>query len=123
MNAGLLRDRLIFEKRILTYVNELRYERWSAEDDDDGFEAFGEVQQQSETVCRFIVRYRAGVRPNTYRIIWNDVIWRITSAVYDRKNTMITIDADFTEALEVTHQQSEDREYIDGLPIVRTPST
>lgn len=114
MMAGRLSDLLVFEARTVTVVNEQNVISWTT-----GFTIKGEAQRSSETLARFIIRYRPGIGPDTHRIIWDGAIFNITSAVHNRKRTMLTIDCDFSMMVEVTHLQSTEREYIDGLPVVR----
>lgn len=117
IEAGRLTDRLVFELRILTLNAVGQYvESWGP-----GFTEWGEAQRQSEQNCRFIIRWRDGITPATYRILYFDSIWTINNAVPDRKRTILIIDSDFSQLIEVTHMRSTDREYIEGLPIVRPP--
>jgi Phage head-tail joining protein. len=120
MNAGSLSDLLLFQKKIITYNGEARSTRWTSDENEGAFQQPCNVERSSETVLRIITRYREGVAPDTYRIIFDSAIWNITSAPHDRRRTQLTIDCDFSEAIEVTHMQSEVREYIDGLPVIRT---
>jgi len=69
--------------------------------------------------CRFIMRYRDGITPTSHRIIWDDVIWIIESAIHDLKRHTITIDCNVDQLQEVTHMTSTETEYVDGVPIRR----
>jgi len=115
VKGGRLSDRLVFEKRTLT-LNAAGQTTitWTT-----GFTVWGEAQRQSEQNCRFIIRYKSGIGPDTYRILFFNAIWTITSAVPDHKKTMLTIESDFSALIEATHMLSTKKEFIDGLPTVR----
>lgn len=115
MRAGTLSDRITFQARSVTGEGETRAITYV-----DAFTVAAEPQRTSETNCRFIIRYRSGIGPETHRIIWDGVRWNITSAVHDLRKTMLTVDCDFSEAIEATTLDSTEREYVDGLPLVHT---
>lgn len=120
MNAGRLRDLVTFQRRVLT-TNALDQEVESWADD---FQEWAEAQRVSETVCRFIIRYRTHtdgtqISAKTHKIIFDGAVWHITSAVHDGKRTQLTIDCDFSMMLEATHLQSTEREFIEGLPLLQ----
>lgn len=117
MRAGRLRDYVLFQSRAVTGEGESRQIVFT-----DAFTVKVDVVRSTETGARFVTRYRSGIGPGTYRMIWEGVIWNITSAVHDRKHRSLTIDCDFSEAVEVTDTESVQREYIDGLPVVRPES-
>jgi hypothetical protein len=119
MRAGELSDLLLFQKKITTYVGESFAFTWTSDENEGAFKDWCNAERRSETAARFIMRYREGIAPDTYRIIFDSAIWNITSAVHNRKRSEITVDCDFSEAIEVTHMLSEVREYIDGLPVIR----
>lgn len=118
MNAGTLTDLVVFERRTLT-ENALgqMVETWAVD-----FSAYADVSRSSETAARFTIWFKEGISAPTHRVIWEESIWTITSAVHDRRRTATTIDSDFSAKVEVTHLQSTEREFIDGLPIVQPPT-
>jgi hypothetical protein len=118
MNAGKLRDWLVFERRVVTDLNNGGGSRINWVNDID-FSTWGSAERTTEQNARFIRRYREGIGPSTYRIIWGGAIWLITSAVHDDRRTMLTIDSDFSALVEVTTILSTEREYIEGIPTVR----
>lgn len=119
MQSGHLSDKIVFEAKVFT-TNAAGQDvvSWVA-----GFEAWSEVERNSETNGRFIIRYRSDVTPASHRIIWDGAIWDITSAVHDRKRTQLTIDCDFSMMQEATHLHSHEREFIEGLPLLRPRDT
>lgn len=122
MRAGLLRDIVVFQvKTLTTNAHGQQVVSWGGD-----FEAWAQVQRQSEQACRFIVRYfrtttNAEVSASTHRLLWDGCIWSITNSVHDERRTMLTIDSDASALIETTHMQSVTTEYIDGLPVVRPP--
>jgi head-tail adaptor len=121
MRGGTLSEWLVFEQRI-SESNPAggTIETWLPD-----FEDWGEVQRLSELASRFIIRYRtfteAGteIAPNTHRILWHGRRWTITAAIADRRHSQYTIDCDGGDLVEVTYLESADREYLDGLTIMR----
>lgn len=120
LNAGRLDTLVPFQVRVLTAnAQEQQATSW-----EDSFSEWAEVQRQSEQSCRLIIRYKdvsPKKWPSDYRFLLFDSIWTITSAVPDTRRTMLIVDSDFSQLVEVTHLQSTEREYIDGLPVVRPP--
>lgn len=113
--AGNLSDLVTFEARSLTQnAAGQMVATWGT-----GFSAWCEVTRHSEINARFATHYRPGVTPVSHRMIWDGAIWNIHSVVHDRKRSMLTIESDFSEMLEVTHLQSTNREFIDGLQVLR----
>lgn len=110
MRAGLLRDRITFEERAVSIVNNQNIISWAS-----AFDASADIQRISELACRFIVRYRSGVTPADSRILWEGRRWTITGVIHDRRKTMLTIECDGTDLVETTTLESTEREYIDGL--------
>jgi hypothetical protein len=113
VNAGRLSDLVLFEKRVTPGLD-----TWI-----EDFTVSCEAQRQSETACRFIIRYRRTtdgkeISALSHRIIFDGAIWHIASAVHDRRRTMLTIDCDLTNMIEVTHMQSTEREFIEGVPVI-----
>lgn len=119
MNAGKLRDLVQFQRRVLTLVNEQQIESWV-----NDFQEWTEATRISETACRFRMRYRTksdGTEINgaSHRIIWDGAYWNIASAPHDAKRSEILIECDFSMMLEVTHMQSTEREFIEGLAVIQ----
>ncbi len=119
MQAGRLSDLLTFEKKIRT-TNALEQHviTWSTSAATGTFTAWSEAARQSETSARFVIRYKEGITPDSHRILWDNARWLIVSVVHDRRRTMTIIESDFSSMIEVTHFQSDVREYIDGLPVI-----
>jgi head-tail adaptor len=119
MQAGRLSDLLIFEKKIRT-PNALNQQiiTWSSSAAQGTFTEWAEVTRQSETAARFVIRYKEGITPDSHRITWDGVVWLIVSVVHDRRRTMTIIESDFSSMVEVTHLQSDTRDFIDGLPVI-----
>jgi len=121
VRAGRLSDYVTFEKRIPAAG--VTPESWTA---DFGGPISAEAERLSETAAQFIIRYRKtgdGTEINalSHRIIWDGALWYIASAVHDRKRTMLTITCDLTNMIEVTHLESTEREFMEGVPIVEPP--
>jgi hypothetical protein len=121
MRAGNLSALVVFEARTITVTDGQSAITWVTD-----FSEWAEAQRDSEQNCRFLIRYRrtstdAEISAATHRILWDGCIWTITDSVHDRKRSMLTILSDFSALVEVTHLQSTEREYIDGIPIVRPP--
>jgi head-tail adaptor len=114
MQAGRLSDLLVFQAKTRTTLNEIVTITWSG-----AFQEWGEAERLNEQACRFTIRYRSGITPDSHRILFFGAYWTITSVVQDRRHTALLIDCDFSDLIEVTHMQSEVREYIDGLPVLR----
>lgn len=117
IEAGRLQHKVLFQRRVLTPVGDQQDIGW-----EDAFTANAEATRRSEQNAQFIIRYRAGIGPDTHRAIYWGAIWTITDAVSDHRNTFLTIDSDFSALIEATHLQSTEREFISGLPVVRPPS-
>lgn len=122
VNAGRLNEKLTFQLKITT-VNDLGQSTFTWA---DSFEEMAEVQRNSETSCRFIVRYRLTatserISAENTRIIHDGSIWTIINSIPDNRHTMLMIDADFSSKIETTHLGSVEREFIDGLPTIATP--
>jgi head-tail adaptor len=117
MIGGRLSDPIVLEQRVITENSIGQKEiTWVAETG----HTFAEVDRLSETNAQFIIRYRSDIGPETHRILWDSVIWSVTSVFHDRRRTMLTIRSDFSDQIEVTNFQSTEREYIDGLPNVNS---
>lgn len=122
LNAGRLNEKLVFQLKTTT-LNALGQSvfAWA-----DSFEEWGEVQRNSETSARFIVRYRLTtiserISAENTRIVHDGSIWTVINAIPDSKHTMLMIDCDFSAKVEVTHLKSTEKEFIDGLPTIATP--
>lgn len=122
VNAGRLTDLLVFQLKTITVNGQGQSSpAWGV-----GFNEWGEAQRQSEQNCRFIIRHRLTttgerISAENSRIVYDDSIWTITNSVPDRQRTMLIIDSDFSALLEATHMLSTEREYVEGIPIVRPP--
>jgi len=122
LNAGRRTDLITFQGRVLTNLpNGGIQTTWSPLAVDGGFTEWAEPLRQSETVVQFTIPYRSGITPASHRIIWEDAIWNIASAIRDPKNIDLRISCDFSMMVEVTTIQSTEREFIDGIPIVARP--
>lgn len=128
LNAGRLNQKLVFQFKTTT-VNAIGQSvfTWA-----DSFEEWGEVQRNSETSCRFIVRYRLTatsvehpeaerISAENTRILHDESVWTVINSIPDSKHTMLMIDCDFSAKVEVTHLLSTEKEFIDGLPTIATP--
>lgn len=111
-------DRPVFWRRVITYNGDQPAISYT-----EDFTAWADARRLTETSARFFIRYRAGIGPDTHRIVWDGAIWTITSAPHDKKKMMITIDSDLSQLVEVTHMLSTEREFIEGMPVVRPPSS
>lgn len=114
IRAGTLSDSILFQSRLISGEGAQRMITWP-----DAFTVWAEPQRNSETTCRFIIRYRSGIAPDTHRIIWDGCIWNITSAIHDLRRTTLTIDCDFSEAVNTTDLDSEHQEFISTFPVLR----
>src|SRR5262245_43400582 len=114
MNVGRRSDLITFELRTLTVNEQQHVESWSF-----AFKQWAEAIRQSETVARFTIPYKADIRPNTHRIVWESSVWNITNEVHDQKRTVTIIDCDFSMMIEATHLDSTEREFVTDLPLVR----
>lgn len=115
MQAGRLSDLVQFQKRVITELaNGGKSMTWA-----DDFKEFVEANRTSETNCLFTMRYRSDITPASHRLIFDGTIWEITSATHDLRRSMLTIDSDFSMLVEVTTLQSTEREFIEGLPLIR----
>lgn len=119
MSSGRFSDLVTFQERVVTFTGETPTITWPV-----GFQEWVDAERTTETACRFTMRYRkspegAEIAPDTHRIIWESIIWNLTSVVHDRRRRLITIDCDFSEAIEVTHFQSLVREFIARHPVLR----
>lgn len=122
LNAGRLNELVVFQLKTIT-VNGLgqSVESWS-----DSFNEWSEVQRSGETSCRFIIRHRLTatserISAENSRIKYDGSLWTVINSIPDSKHTMLMIDCDFSEKIEVTTLQSTEKEYIDGLPQIATP--
>lgn len=120
LNAGRLTALVEFEQKTITVnANGQNVATWGA-----GFSDLCEVQRQSETSCRFILRYRnisPYAWPERYRAIYDGRIWTIDNAVPDIKSTMLIIDCSFASLIETTHLLSTKKEFIEGLVTTAQP--
>lgn len=110
MQSGRLRDRVVFEARTVT-GNAVT---WAY-----AFTVDAHAERFDEQGCNFTVRYRSGVTPSSHRILWDDCIWTIVSAVHDQKRRQFTIVCNFSNLVEATHLQSTETEYVDAVPVLR----
>jgi hypothetical protein len=121
MNPGQLSEKVVFEQRNITInANGGSDLSWS-----EAFTAWAFPERQSEMGCRFTLRFRDGISPQgplLHRIIWDDTIWVIDSAVHDRKHRYLTLDCSQGNLQEVTALTSIETEYVDGVPIRRPQS-
>ncbi len=122
MRAGLMNQKITFQAKTITVAqdddgSDVNVITWA-----DAFSEWAAVERLSEQVSRFTIHYRAGIRPNTHRIVFEDTYWTITSAVPDSRHIDLMIDCDFSDQVEVTTLESTTREYITDVPLVRTPS-
>lgn len=116
MIGGRLRDLITLQVRsITTESTGQKIISWSTT-----FQVWADAERTSEQNATFIIRYNGDIGPESHRIVWDNTTWAIASAVHDRKRSMTTIFSDMISAIEVTHMQSTEREYIDGLPIVNS---
>lgn len=113
--AGSLSDRIRFERRVITH-NDLNQAVISWEPETVLWAAAPE--RLSELSCRFTIHYRADLTPASHRIVWENRIWTIASAVHDVRKRTMSIEAEIA-LIEVTHLQSTETEYIDGVPVIR----
>jgi SPP1 family predicted phage head-tail adaptor len=101
LESGNLREWLIFES--LTVTSDefgAGVETWTA-----AFADWGEYQglgsrefplsqkRQAEATARFIIRYREGIDPATFRIRFDGKAWNITTPIHDAKRSYLTIEA------------------------------
>ncbi len=114
MKAGRMSERILFQVRTVTIVNEQAVITFPPEAN----YKWADVERTTEQNARFTVRYRSDVTPTSHRIVWEGCVWNITNAVHDRKKTMTVIESDFSALVEVTHLQSTETEYIDGIPVL-----
>lgn len=54
----------------------------------------------SQLQARFLIRFRRDVHSTTHRISFDSKIWNILEPIPDRKRTMLTIDAQWTDPPE-----------------------
>lgn len=124
VNAGRLNDLIVFHLKTFTVnANGQSVGTWAS-----SFSEWAEVQRNSETSCRFIIRHRLTatserISAENSRIVHDGSIWSVINSVPDLKRTMLIIDADFSAKIEVTHLTSTEREFIDGLPVIATPES
>jgi hypothetical protein len=85
----------------------------------DKFREWATADRLTEEQCRFTIHYRGGIRPDTHRIIWSGAYWTITSSLMQNRNTDLVLECDFSDLVEVTTLQSDVREYIEGVPLLR----
>lgn len=122
LNAGRLNELIVFQLKTATVnVHGQSVESWA-----DSFSEWSEVQRNSETSCRFIIRYRLTttserISAENSRIKYDGSLWTVINSIPDNKHTMLMIDCDHSEKIEVTTLQSTEKEFIDGLPTTATP--
>ena len=114
MQAGKLSDTVLFQTPVVTGSHDTYTTTWT-----DAFTLPAEVRRDTEMIARFTIRYRDGITPASHRMIWDGILWRITSAVHDRKRTLWTIDADGTPLVDSTELTDETTHYVDAVPIMR----
>jgi head-tail adaptor len=113
--AGRIRTRLHFEARVVTAMpSGSNLISWIT-----AFDTWGQPERLEEQSCRFTIRYRAGIGPDSHRIFWSGAIWTIVSAVHDLRRTQLVIECDFSNLIEATHLLSTESEHIDAVPVVR----
>jgi head-tail adaptor len=119
MNAGRLAELVLLEKKTITLDERGgKVESWAPDPATPGGMVSAETTRVSETAARFVLRYRTDIRPGAHRIVFWNARWNVTDVVPDPRRDVITIDSDFSEKIEVTHLQSDTKEWIDGLPVV-----
>lgn len=124
MAAGPKSDLIVFQlKTITTNAYGQHIGTWGA-----GFTAWAEVRRGSTQSCTFVIWYRGDLTPTqianmpaTHRILFEGQIFLITNALPDRKRSEIVIDSDFSALVESTDLLSTEREYVEGLAVVRPP--
>lgn len=84
----------------------------------NSFSEYSQAVRRSEQFAEFTIHYRSDITPARHRILWEGAIWAITNADHDPRRSELLIQATFQEMLEVTHLQSTQREFIQGMPIV-----
>lgn len=115
MRAGSLRDRVVFEERLVTGTDSTGHViTWPT-----SYTVDADAVRLDEQSARFAVRYRSGVTPASHRIIWDGCLWTIVSATHDKKRTQLTIDCNFSNLIEATHLTSTETEYVDAVPVLR----
>ncbi len=120
MNAGRRQDLIQFEKKILTANAGGQFvTTWSTTEAQGSFEEWAEAIRHSETSARFTIPFRDGITPASHRILWDGAIWTITNAVHDAKRVDLAIDSDFSALIPATTLASTNKEYVDGLPVLR----
>lgn len=126
MAAGPKSDLVVFQKQTFaTNAFGQNIGTWGT-----GFDAWAEVQRQSQQNCRFIIWYRLDLTPaeianmpKTHRIVFEGKLFNITNALADRKRKELTIDSDFSALVEATDLLSTAREYVDSIAVVRPPES
>lgn len=114
--AGSLNDRIQFERRLVDRSNPLAVDiRWIPEP----VLWPAAIERTSEMSVRFTIHFRADVRPDSHRIVWEGRIWGIASAVHDARRRQLTIDADVVTLVETTQLDSDTREFLDEVPAIR----
>jgi len=118
--SGVYSQIILFQKPVVTTPNGFRTVTWT-----DDFRDWADIQQSTEFVCRFTVRYRPDIygqderTPASHQIIWDGKIWTITNAVPDRRRSILTIDSDASRLVPTTDMDSDTTEYVDGVPELR----
>ena len=119
MNSGRLAERVVLELKTVTLdARGGKVESWGPDPVTPGGLVSAETTRISETAARFVLRYRTDIRPDTHRIVFWNARWNVTDVVPDLRRDLITVDSDFSEKIEVTHLESDVKEWIDGLPVV-----
>lgn len=122
--AGRLSDKIEFELKTFTTINAdavgpgaAHLGSWAY-----SFTEWAQATILSETSAQFVIRYRSAITPATHRILFNGSYWTIIDPVPDQRRTILTITCTFERKIDVTHLQSTEREFIDGLPVSRDRS-
>lgn len=116
--AGNRPDLVVFEARVrTTNAHGQVVETWTT-----GFTDYADAERRSETNATFTILYRAGIYPGSHRITYDSCWWTIVSATHDKKRSVLVIDCDFSDKVEVTHLSSPDMEFIDALNLLEPRS-
>lgn len=118
MRAGEMRERIQFQKPVVTGSGDTRTVTWT-----DDFVVHARVIRSSELVCEFTIRYKTGITPESHRIIWEGRTWNITSPPHDIKKRQLVIIADEVPLVDSTDIDSDTTEYVNAVPILRPSSS
>lgn len=119
MRAGQLRDVATLQTRTVTGDDQAGHAiTWGSD-----AQIQCNFQKLTEMSARIITRFFQSVYLNkeNYRLLADGKIWVLTAAIPDGRRTMLTIDCDLGELVEVTTITSTEKQYIDGVPEARPP--